>query len=782
MFIMLTRRPLLSIGVAIGLGFALFTLAQRHREGPAELPQRDISRSAVVVSSSPTVSPETLPTLAITAPQPAGAVPAMPVAPADEKAAPAAAPAKFEPVTLLPSGPGPCRGWLILLKHGCSNQLFHNPQLRAFASEQRLALLQVLPETPLDAPGNTGAELTRLMLKLAERLDHPELAEAPVLLAGHSGAFNWGMAWASNYPERVLGVIGLRTGTLPPEKLSPVTFRQFPTLILAGELDADFRILDTVRLLNWATSECVPLTVLHHRGGEHAGNVVEPCLPLMCDWMEHVLQRQPSAEVATSEIPKAIRNPYFDGLYGDVQAVEVTDLQTSSHRGRLLTWLPDQGFADKWLAESIPVASERIPSEVSAALHDQTLASATGLELHTAAGTNWPLWRGPQGMNHAAGAAPPTEWSADKHIAWQTPLAGLGHSSPIVVDGRVVLTLVDAEEQLRLIAFDAATGALAWERVLAQGAFGEKHAQNSYATATVACDGERLFTAYVTGGKLWVDCTSVAGEPVWSQAVGPFVSGFGYGSSPTLYGSLVIVNGDQPTGGYLVALHRETGRQVWLTHRIGAASCGAPIVAHTAGRDQLLLPGGGWTISYNPLTGRPIWQCAGPSMLVHATIVADDRKIYVSGGHPDQKVMAIRSDGRGDVTSTHIAWEVKDGVTYIPSPILDGERLILTNDSGVALCLRTGDGKVQWKKRLGGNFSASPVLFGDLLYAANRTGLTFVARIGEQCEVVAENTLPAEVLATPCLVGDRIYLRSTTTLYCLATTPAAAPELSTAPQ
>ena len=771
----LSRSRWLTLFVLAKVGFAGAWIAAQRPDSREVVAPVTTARSEVREAPPSQAQPPAPPSLTLIAPAAPSDTPPQPAA--NSPPATPAAPTRFEPVVQLPATPGPCRAWIVLLKHGCSNQLFHNPQFRAFASEQRLAILQVLPETPLDAPGNTGSELTHLLLRFSRQLNHPELADAPVLLAGHSGAFNWCLAWAAHYPQRVLGVVGLRTGKLLWEGYDPLVYRQFPSLAIAGELDQTFRIEETLRLLQWATAECVPLTVLHQRQGSHAGgDVVEHCLPLMCDWIQRVVDRQlPSGADEPSQL---VRIPYSAGLFGDLQAGTVGDLHAPSNRGRLLTWLPDTEFAEQWQLESVPCAVERIPADVVATLENQMLAVAPAAAAVDATAPHWPLWRGPTGDNHVRGGTPVTQWSANENILWKTPLAGLGHSSPIVVAGRVVITLVDDQQRFQLQAYQADSGTLDWERTLATGEYGEKHDHNSFATATVACDGERLYTAYVSAGQLWLDCTSVGGQPLWSQSVGPFVSSFGYGSSPTLYGSLVIVNGDQPVRGYLAALHRETGRRVWLTHRVGAASCGAPIVARTAGRDQLLLPGGGWTIAYDPLTGRPFWQCAGPANLVHATVVSDAEQIYVSGGHPEQKIMAIRSDSRGDVTTTHVTWEVKDGVTYIPSPVIADQRLILTNDGGVAIALDTLTGKVQWKKRLGGNFSASPVLVGDLLYVANRTGTTYVARIGEGCEVLAENSLPEEVLATPTVDGDRIYLRSTTSLYCIGSgaTPTVAAE------
>ncbi len=186
-------------------------------------------------------------------------------------------------------------------------------------------------------------------------------------------------------------------------------------------------------------------------------------------------------------------------------------------------------------------------------------------------------------------------------------------------------------------------------------------------------------------------------------------------------------------------------------------SYGTPIVARLADRPQVILSGMGEVAGYDPVNGKQLWSCAGPAEVTGCTVAVSDRLVFASGGYPEKEILAIRADGEGDVSKSHVAWRSNEGVTYVPSPLYHDGKLYVVNDTGIATCFEAATGKQVWQGRLSGSFSSSPVLVGDLLYAANETGKTFVCKTGPKFEIVAANALDEGVMATPTVRGGLIY-------------------------
>jgi outer membrane protein assembly factor BamB len=384
---------------------------------------------------------------------------------------------------------------------------------------------------------------------------------------------------------------------------------------------------------------------------------------------------------------------------------------------------------------------------------------------------DWPWWRGGQGDSSSTAKDLPTEWSEGKNILWKSPVPGRGHASPVLFGERIFLATAEEEPQVQsLVCLDRASGKRLWLTSIHSGNFMRKHPKNSHASATPACDGQRVYVPFLNADALWVSATDLDGHIVWQTKAGPFVSEHGYGSSPVIYGSLVIVSGDSLGGGFLAALHRETGKIVWRVRRPNDSahgSYGTPVVGQVAGKPQLLLNGTGKVTSYDPATGQVLWFCRGPAEVTGNTIACNEKYVVASGGYPEKEIVCVRGDGQGDVSDTHVVWRSRRGVAYVPSPLIAGDLVYLLQDSGVLSCLEVASGKQVYKQRVRGSFSASPVLAHGRLYLSNETGETLVIKEGQTFELVATNSLDEGTLATPAIAGGRIYLRTTQNLYCI---------------
>jgi outer membrane protein assembly factor BamB len=222
----------------------------------------------------------------------------------------------------------------------------------------------------------------------------------------------------------------------------------------------------------------------------------------------------------------------------------------------------------------------------------------------------------------------------------------------------------------------------------------------------------------------------------------------------------------------MAAIESATGKPAWTTDRKSTGKHGnyaTPAIATLNGKPQLIQTGFQEVTSYNPDTGKVLWSCAGPAEVTACTAACGDGMVFATGGFPEKELLAIRADGSGDVTQTHIAWRSTKGVTYVPSPVYHEGHLYMVADNGTATCFEGKTGKQVWQERLGGEFTASPVLVGDRIYVTNEAGKTFVIKTGPKYELVAANDVDAPVLATLAVCGGQVFLRTDHHLYCIGT-------------
>lgn len=382
-----------------------------------------------------------------------------------------------------------------------------------------------------------------------------------------------------------------------------------------------------------------------------------------------------------------------------------------------------------------------------------------------------PWWRGPNHDGKYPGQNVATEWGPEKNVQWRTKVPGRGHSTPIVCGSNIFLTTADEEahEQL-LLCYDRATGNEKWKQTIHTGGFMHMHRKNSHASATPACDGELVFTTFMNDHAIVVTAMDLEGNQVWQERAGPFTSEHGFGQSPMLYKSILIVNGDNLENSFIAALDRKTGDGVWRISRKTPTPHGSfatPVVAHVAGRDQLLIHGYNTFDSFDPATGKRLWFCKGPCEVAAGNVAFNDEMVFASGGWPEKSMIALKADGSGDMTDS-IEWSIKKGITYVPSPLYHEGVLYLVNDGGIASCLDAKTGNVKWTKRLNGSFSSSPVLAGGHIYATNEKGVTYVFNASpDSYQQIAENDLGSGGFASPVMCSGKIYMRTRNELLCI---------------
>lgn len=413
----------------------------------------------------------------------------------------------------------------------------------------------------------------------------------------------------------------------------------------------------------------------------------------------------------------------------------------------------------------------------------------------------WPQFRGPKGDGVSATAKLPTTWSETENIRWKVETPGRGWSSPVVADGRIWITSaiereidrklqekyrsekfaknpmktdlnIVGEISLRLVGFDADSGDLVLDRELLSVKLPQPvHSLNSYASPSPVWHNGRIYCHFGTFGTVCYDIE--AAQIVWQQEL-PLEHSVGPGSSPVIVADRLVIPCDGADQQYVIALDTETGETMWKTERppmtgtsgdLHKAFC-TPLVINVDGQQQVVVVGAQWVVSYDPADGKELWKVRhGEGFSNVPRPVFGHGMIFMSTGYTRPEMWAIRVDGQGDVTKSHVVWKVPKQIPTMPSPVLVGNELFFVNDQGVASCLDALTGEQRWQKRVEGNYCASAWAADGKVYFANREGKTAVVRDGAEYERLADNQLDGQIFATPAILGDALLLRTDTHLY-----------------
>jgi hypothetical protein len=387
---------------------------------------------------------------------------------------------------------------------------------------------------------------------------------------------------------------------------------------------------------------------------------------------------------------------------------------------------------------------------------------------------NWPGWRGPRGDGSSLETHLPVHWNGpdNKNIFWQTEIPGRGHASPIVWDDRVFLVSCREDRHDRvLLCLDRSSGAILWERTVVNAPLEPKHRLNSYASSTPATDGSLVYVTFLDGDKMLVAAYDFDGRQRWLVQPGEFHSRHGYCSSIVLFEERVIVNGDHDGDSYLLALDRASGHTLWKVSRENKTrSYSTPIIRQIGGRTQMVLAGDKCVASYDPHDGSRHWIIQGPTEQFVASLVYNGKLLFMTAGFPEHHILAIRPDGCGDVSDTHVVWRTTKGCSYVPSPIVsaDGRYLLVVSDEGIASCFEANSGKRHWIQRIGPHYSGSLVTVDGLVHFTSDEGVTTIVRPGPAFQCVAENVLGEQCHSSPAISHGTIFIRGDKHLIAIA--------------
>lgn len=424
------------------------------------------------------------------------------------------------------------------------------------------------------------------------------------------------------------------------------------------------------------------------------------------------------------------------------------------------------------------------------------IVTAVTVKAQTAQSSHWPQWRGPD-FNGMARSDAPVKWSDTENVKWKATIPGRGHSTPVVWGDKIFLTTAVAtgktgnqptegrhpngggganqEHQFLVMCLDKKTGKVLWQKIAKTTIphEGFHRTYGSFASNSPVTDGKNL---YVSFGSRGVYCYDLDGNLIWEKDLGVKMrmrNEFGEGSAPVVHGNTLLLNFDQETDSFIVALDKRTGKELWRQNRDEVSTWANPLVVEHAGRQQVVVSATKKVRSYDLQSGKVIWECGGLGLNAIPAPVHHDGILYVMTGHRDPKLLAIKLGKEGDLTGTDaILWSETRGTSYTPSPVLFDGKLYALTDNGLfsSFDAKTGTPyyhRVRLPKPY--NFKASPVGANGKIYLASEEGDVVVVKMGDKFEVLATNTLEDQMfIASPVILNNEIFLRGQNTLFCIS--------------
>ena len=417
------------------------------------------------------------------------------------------------------------------------------------------------------------------------------------------------------------------------------------------------------------------------------------------------------------------------------------------------------------------------PEDIEKLLANKTGTAAAALADYASdeeMALNWPRLLGPNGNGSCGLATAPTAWDAKTGagVAWKTPTPAPGFNSPIVWNERVFLSGGDTAER-SVFCLDGNTGRVLWQKAVTKGAATvggagapEIPESTGYAASTMATDGKRVFVIFATGDLAAFDLT---GELLWSKCLGPLKNTYGHASSLLTWKGRLFAQVDQGESeqgkSRLYAFDCRSGEMVWQQSRSVGSSWSTPALIDSGGKTQIITVAVSRADAYAADTGVELWRVEGINGEVTPSPIGAAGLVFVIS--PSEKLMAIRPDGQGDITKTHVSWNTEDNVPDITSPTSDGELVFTLNTGGLLTCYDAKDGKKQWTHEFDTEFHTSPSIAGKALYLFSLKGQAIVVEVARQFKELLRTEMPDSFSASPAFAQDHIYLRGATNLWCI---------------
>lgn len=382
----------------------------------------------------------------------------------------------------------------------------------------------------------------------------------------------------------------------------------------------------------------------------------------------------------------------------------------------------------------------------------------------------WPCFRGASGGAAKSDSTLSFDGTPNGNVVWQSPVPALGFNSPVVWSNRVFISGGDVKKR-EVFCYDAGDGKLLWQRAVANvpgspATLPEIPDATGYAASTMATDGRRAFVLFANGD---LAAFKFDGALVWAKSLGVPKNMYGHASSLAIWPGKLVVQLDQdegaPGGSKLLAFDGATGRLLWDRPKPTHGSWASPIIFEAAGKTQIITLALPFVMSHALADGSELWRAElmegeiTPSPIFAAGVVM--------GVSPGSKFFALRPDGAGDVTQSHVAWTAEDNIPDVTSPVSNGELVFTVTSGGVVTCFDMKDGKMVWQKELELEVQSSPAVLGDRLFVLSTKGDAVLVAAGREFKELSRAQFADTFHASPAYANGRVYLRGATNLWCL---------------
>lgn len=381
-------------------------------------------------------------------------------------------------------------------------------------------------------------------------------------------------------------------------------------------------------------------------------------------------------------------------------------------------------------------------------------------------GADWKQFRGSHSNSVADPSAVPLQWQEGQNIAWRVDLPGRGPSSPIVVQGRVIVTCSSGanQDRLHVLCFAVSTGELLWERQFWATGRTLMHPTTANAAPTPASDGRHVFAFYSSNDLV---CLDLEGNLCWYRGLTydypQAGNDVGMASSPVVAEDTVVVQVESYGDSFAAGLDTATGQTRWRLSRIGQPNWSSPVMIQDGDQKSLvLLKSGDGLEAFDLQSGTRSWKYDGPADSIASLVAVNDR-LYL----PGDGLSCLQRKGGGE--PPELQWASARVNADAASPVVDADRVYTINGAGVLTCADAAQGQVLWQLRLQGNFWATPVLANGHLYCVNEAGLAQVVRLAPRGELVATSDFGETIQASPAVVDGALYVRSDRSLWKIAT-------------
>lgn len=404
---------------------------------------------------------------------------------------------------------------------------------------------------------------------------------------------------------------------------------------------------------------------------------------------------------------------------------------------------------------------------------------------------DWPDFRGPRGDGHVSAPGDnkliglPLAWSETNNIRWKTEIHDHGVASPVVMNGQVWLTTATkAGNDYFAIGVDQDSGKILFDEKIFHTdnpeSLGNGASMNTYATPSPVIEPGRVYVHYGSAGTACLDTKT--GKVIWKRNDLPCRHYRGASASPVLFENLLILTFDGADLQYTAALDKLTGATVWKTNRSVVwndegvpgqmardgdlrKSHGTPLIANVSGKPQLISVGAKAAYGYDPRTGSELWRVEYNDWSSAPRPLYENGLAFIVTGLRTKEMWAVKADGRGNITDTHVAWKLSTHIGKYASPLLVDGLIYTPADESFVTCLEAATGQVVWTERIGGKYAASPIYADGRLYFFSQDGTTTVLKPGRTFEALATNKLDAGFMASPAADDKAFYLRTKTHLY-----------------